>query len=99
MGLLEKRIMMIKPLRLKLKKPSITGLATTVALNAVETNIPNVSDLVKKTNYDVKISDFESKYFTTSDYSKFTGEILNAKIKEKELVDKYDISGLEIALL
>ena len=56
MGLLEKRIMMIKPLRLKLKKPSITGLATTIALNAVKTNIPNVSDLVKKTNYDAKIS-------------------------------------------
>ena len=33
------------------------------------------------------------KHFTTSDYNKFTVEILNAKIKEKGLVDKSDISG------
>ena len=31
------------------KIPSITGLATTAALTAVEDKIPNVSDLVKKT--------------------------------------------------
>ena len=30
------------------KKPSITGLATTTALTAVENKIPNVSTLVKK---------------------------------------------------
>ena len=30
----------------------------------------------------------EIKYFIKSDYGKFTGEILNAKIKEKGLVDK-----------
>ena len=39
------------------KIPIITGLATTAAL---------------KTDYDAKIPDFESKYFTTSDYNKFT---------------------------
>ena len=75
------------------KIPSINGLATTAALNGFENKIPNVSDLVKKTNYDAKISDIETKYFTTSDHSKFTGEILNAKINEKGLVDKSDISG------
>ena len=38
--------------------PSITGLATTVAFNAVQNKIPNVSNLVKKkTDYDTKISE------------------------------------------
>ena len=42
---------------MKLKKeiPSITNLATTVALTNVENKIPNVSDLVKKADYDAKI--------------------------------------------
>ena len=78
------------------KVPSITGLATTPAFNAVKTKMPNVSDLVKKkkkTVYDAKILDIESKYFTTSNYNKFSGDILNAKMKEKELVSNSDISG------
>ena len=37
--------------------------------------------------------DIGTKYFTRSDYNKFTGEILNAKIKEQGLVDKSDIFG------
>ena len=37
--------------------------------------------------------DTESKYFTSSDYNKFSNEIINAKIKEKELVDKHEIFG------
>ena len=41
----------------KNKIPSITHLATTVALTAVENNIPKVSDLgkKKKKNYDAEI--------------------------------------------
>ena len=34
-----------------------------------------------------------TKCFTDSDYNKFTGEILNTKIKEKGLGDISDISG------
>lgn len=41
--------------------------------------------------YILKIAEIETRYFTTSDYNKFTGEILDLKIK-KELVYKYDIS-------
>ena len=48
---------------------------------------------MKKVYYDAKISDIESKYSTTSDYNKFTNKILNAKINEKILVNKLDISG------
>ena len=38
---------------------SITNLATTAALTNVENKIPNVSDLVKKADYDAKISEIE----------------------------------------
>ena len=41
------------------------------------------SGAVKKSNYDAKISDRETKYFITSDYKEFKKEILDAKIKEK----------------
>ena len=38
-----------------------------------------------------KIPDIKTKYFNTSDYDKFRSKILNAKIKGKELVDRYVI--------
>ena len=53
-----------------------------------------LSGLVKKTDYDSKISKFEGKYFTSSDYNKFASDILDAKIKQKELANKSDISNL-----
>ena len=34
----------------------------------------------------------ETKYSTTSGYNKFTSDIIHTKMKEKELVDKSDIS-------
>ena len=65
------------------KAHSITGLPTTAALNAVKNKIPNVSDLVKKINYNAKTKDIKIKCFKTSNYNKFTKEILAAKIKNK----------------
>ena len=64
------------------KIPSITGLAATAALNSVENKMTNIIDLVKKTDDDAKISDIQTKHFTYSDYNKFTGEMLNAKVKK-----------------
>ena len=49
--------------------------------------MPDVSGLVKETNYDAKILDIDKKYFTASDYNKFTKGLLPAKTKEKELID------------
>ena len=63
-------------------------------IGEVKNKIPDLSDLVKKTDYDAKISEIEEKCFTTSDYNKFTVGKLNAKIKQKELANKYDISSL-----
>ena len=50
--------------------------------------MPNVSDLVKKANYDAEIKDFKNRYFNTSDYDKFTNNILDAKIIRKKLVKR-----------
>ena len=76
----------------------VSGLVTTTILNIkiseIENKIPNISDLIKKEDQHAEISDIEEKYFTTSDYNKFTSEILDAKIKQKELVIKSDISNL-----
>ena len=62
---------------------SITNLATTAALTTVENKIPKVSDLVKNVDYNVKISEMENKYFTASDYNKFTSNTLDAKMTQK----------------
>ena len=56
----------------------------------------------KKTDFDVKILDIQSNYFVTSNYNKFTNEIVNARIKEKDLVNKFHILGfldLQITLI
>ena len=73
--------------------PSISGLITISALTAVESKIPDISNLVKKkTDYNAKKLHIESKYITTTDYNKFTKDIVDNSIKSKELFDKSDIS-------
>ena len=62
-------------------------------IGEVEIKIPDVSGLVKKTNYNARISDIEKKYLTTSDNNRFTSGILDAKMK-KELVYNSNISNL-----
>ena len=56
---------------------------TTAFLNTktceVENKTPDVSGLVKKTDYNAKISDIETKYFTAFDYNKFKGEMLKGE--------------------
>ena len=60
---------------------------TTTVINTiiaeVDNKIPNVSGLVKKTVYNAKSSDIESRYITTFDYNKFASDILDEKIKQK----------------
>ena len=77
--------------------PAVNGLVITTVLNTkigkIEDKTSDMSGLVKKPDYNAKISDIESKYFTTSDYNKFTSKILEIKIKVRGLVDKSDISG------
>ena len=69
-------------------------LLTTAVLNTkigeVENKIPDVICLFKKKNHDY----IEKKYFTTSNYNKFKSEILDSRIKQKELVNKSSFSNL-----
>ena len=63
-------------------------MATTSALTAAENKIPDVSNLVRKTDYDTKISETEKKltdhnhdkYITTPEFNKFTAEIFAARL-------------------
>ena len=63
------------------KLPDVSVLVNT-KISKCKNKIPVVSDLVKKTDNDNKIR----KYVSISDYNKFTKEMLDARIKEKELV-------------
>ena len=56
--------------------------------------IPDICGLVNKTDYDIKISEIDKKYFTTSDYNKFTKNILDAKMKQKRFADKSNIYSI-----
>ena len=82
------------------KIPIINALATNAALIAVKNKIPHVSNLVKNTDYEAKISDIETKYITTADYNKFTKDIVVNQMKSKNLVNGSDrsdfISGPEL---
>ena len=44
---------------------------TTTVLTAVENRIPNISNLVKKTDYNKKISEIENKITTDHDHDKY----------------------------
>ena len=75
------------------KMSSISALATSSALTAVENIIPDVSSLVTKLNYNAKINEIASKYITTADYNKFTKDIVDNSIKSKNLVTKTEFDA------
>ena len=62
------------------KVPDNTNLATTVALTAVEDKIPNTGDLVKKADYDTKMSEIDKNILLLLIITK---GILDAKLAEK----------------
>ena len=65
-------------------------MATTSALTAVENKIPDVSNLLKKSDYDAKILDIEKKvadhnldkHITTSEFNKLPEENLAARLAQ-----------------
>ena len=56
----------------------ISGFMATTVLNTkiVKVEKADVSELVKKTDYDAKIKDIEGKCFTSADYHRFRSDIL-----------------------
>ena len=73
------------------KIPSISGLATSSALTAVENKTPDVCSLVKKTDYNTKVSDIErkitdhdhDKYITTPEFNTMAASAFNARLAVK----------------
>ena len=81
--------------------PGITNIAATIALAAAENKIPNVSSLVKKSDYNTKISETEKKnngqdhdkYITTPGFNKLTAENVAARLAQVNLGSKTDIAN------
>ena len=73
---------------------SISGLATNSTLAAIENQIPNVSGLVKKTDYNSKISEIKKKitdhiyekYIITPEFNNLTPENFKARLKQADLL-------------
>ena len=61
-GLLTKTDLNVKITEIEGKIPNITGLATNSASTAVENTMPDVSSLVKKTDYNTEISKIEKEF-------------------------------------
>ena len=70
-------------------------------ITVVENKIPNGSNLVKKTEYNTKISEVEKKItdhnhdtcITTPEFNKFTPEIFDFRLKRANLTSKSDIAN------
>ena len=67
----------------------MTATVLKTKIKEVENKIPDLSGLVQKVHYDAKLSKIEGKYFTTTDYNQFMSDILDSRIKQKELVNKH----------
>ena len=80
---------------------NITSLATNSALAALENKIPDLSSLVKKTDYNTKTSEIEKKvidhdhdkYITTSEFNKLRKENFKARLTQVNLVTKTDFDA------
>ena len=65
-------------------------------MTTVENKIPNVSNLVKKTDHNTKVNEIEKKtthhnhdkYVTTQEFNKLTTENFNARFVQANLVPK-----------
>ena len=76
----------------------VSSSATKTALTAAENKIPSVSSLVKKTDYDTKISDLEKKltdhnhdkYITTPEFDTLAASVFKARLAQENLITKTD---------
>ena len=88
-------------MRLKAKYLKITNVATNTALTAVENKILNVSNLVRKTDYDTKVSEIEKKitdddhdkYITSPEFNKLIAECFATRLKQANLASKNDVTN------
>ena len=79
----------------------MSSLVTKNALTAVENPIPDVSTLVKKTNYDTDISEPEKKltncnhdkYITNPELNTLAATVFNARLPQANLITKTDFDN------
>ena len=79
--------------------PSIANLATKTALTTVENKIPSINGLVKKTDYNTKITDIENKvnnhnhdkYVATSEFNTLAANAFNARLAQANLITKTEV--------
>ena len=64
----------------------------------VENKIPSVTNLVKKTDYNTKVSEIEKKNITTPEFNKLTLENFAERLKQANLVTKTDFDNKMISL-
>ena len=70
-------------------------------MTAVENKIPNVSNLLKKTDYNTKVNEIEKKitdhnhdrYITTPEFNKLTAENFAARLAQANSVTKTDFDN------
>ena len=71
-------------------------MATNAALTSIENKIPNISSLVKKTEYDTKFTEIEKKltdhnhdkYITTPEFNTLAVSVFNARVAQANLITK-----------
>ena len=91
----------IKINEVKHKIINITNLATTTTvLTAAENKIPNVCNVIKKTEYNTKISEIENKItadndkcITTQELNKLTAKNFPVRLTKANLASKSDITN------
>ena len=66
----------------------MTPTALDTKIKEFDNKVLHLSGLVKKADYDTKISEIEKNICNTSDYNTFTSDLLDAMIKGKKLVDQ-----------
>ena len=78
--------------------PDGSHLATNIALTTVENKIPSVSNSVKKTDYDAKVTEIENilndhnhgEYINTPAFNTLAADVFNARLVQANLVVKTD---------
>ena len=79
---------------MKLKIPSITGLATTSAITTVKNKIPSISNLVKKADYNTKVTVIEKKLTDHTHGNYITNAEFNTlKLTQSDLITKTDFDN------
>ena len=81
---------------LEKKITDVSDLATNTALTSVENKTPDVSNLVKKTEYETKVTKIENKlnnhnhdkYITTSEFNDLAADVFNARLPQANLITK-----------